>query len=265
MDRSGSGTRPGKASWLRGQGSKRGGWAWVWGWKSKKVRSPSPSCPDLGEQGWNTGISPLEHQNPLECVFNPDSRHLLCRLRFNSLGPRHLHFNESPGGSEAEIPRKHLGWHWPTLTGHSFVQFSSLSRVQLFGTPWTVGRQASLSIANSQSLLKLMSIQSAMSFNHLRKTLNLFLAPRAPRHGASHQLHWSLLAPLVLLLRSSLEPATCLDGQYVDDDTAWRRAKLGTVSAWDTIPPSYLGAAVGSSGSGGAHMGFQCWLFHLPP
>ena len=39
----------------------------------------------------------------------------------------------------------------------SFVQ--SLSRVQLFATPWTEANQASLSITNSQSLLKLMSIK----------------------------------------------------------------------------------------------------------
>ena len=48
------------------------------------------------------------------------------------------------------------------------VQFSSLqllSRVRLFETPWTAARQASLSIANSWSLLKLMSIESVMPPN----------------------------------------------------------------------------------------------------
>ena len=43
----------------------------------------------------------------------------------------------------------------------------SLSYVQLFATPWTTARQASLSVTNSQSLLKLMSIESEMPFNHL--------------------------------------------------------------------------------------------------
>ena len=43
----------------------------------------------------------------------------------------------------------------------------SLSHVQLFATPWTVARQASLSITNSRSLLKLMSIESVMPSNHL--------------------------------------------------------------------------------------------------
>ena len=49
------------------------------------------------------------------------------------------------------------------------VQLSSaesLSRVQLL-TPWTAARQASLSIANSRSLLKLMSIELVMPSNHL--------------------------------------------------------------------------------------------------
>ena len=47
------------------------------------------------------------------------------------------------------------------------VQFSSLSHVQLFASPWTAACQASLSITNSQSLLKLMSIGSVMPSNHL--------------------------------------------------------------------------------------------------
>ena len=43
----------------------------------------------------------------------------------------------------------------------------SLSRVQLFETPWTAACQASLSITNSQSLFKLMSIELVMPSNHL--------------------------------------------------------------------------------------------------
>ena len=53
----------------------------------------------------------------------------------------------------------------PTSTSKVVVQ--SLSRVQLFETPWTAARQASLSITNSQSLLKLTSIESMMPSNHL--------------------------------------------------------------------------------------------------
>ena len=45
--------------------------------------------------------------------------------------------------------------------------FQSLSHVQLFATPWNAAHQASLSITLSQSLLKLMSIESVMPSNHL--------------------------------------------------------------------------------------------------
>ena len=48
-----------------------------------------------------------------------------------------------------------------------FSSVQSLSCVQLFGTSWTAAQQASLSITNSQSLVKLMSIKSVMPSNHL--------------------------------------------------------------------------------------------------
>ena len=59
--------------------------------------------------------------------------------------------------------------------GQSSVQ--SLSRVQLFVTPWTAARQASLSITNSWNLLKLMSIESVMPSNHLILCHPLLLLP----------------------------------------------------------------------------------------
>ena len=53
----------------------------------------------------------------------------------------------------------------------------SLSHVQLFATPWTVARQASLSITNSRSLPKLTSIELVMPFNHLILCHPLLLLP----------------------------------------------------------------------------------------
>ena len=50
---------------------------------------------------------------------------------------------------------------------HQFSSVQMLSHVWLFATPWTTARQASLSITNSQILLKLMSIGSEMTSNHL--------------------------------------------------------------------------------------------------
>ena len=54
---------------------------------------------------------------------------------------------------------------WSLSSQFSSVQ--SLSRVRLFATPWIAARQASLSITNSQSLPKLMSIELVMPSNHI--------------------------------------------------------------------------------------------------
>ena len=55
----------------------------------------------------------------------------------------------------------------PVPRGHpQFSSVQSLSHVRLFVTPWTVAHQASLSISNSRSLLKLMLIKSAMPSNY---------------------------------------------------------------------------------------------------
>ena len=73
-----------------------------------------------------------------------------------------------------ETPDKHL-IAVPFHTKFSSVQ--ALSRVQLLVTPWTPAHHTSLSITNSQSLLKLMSIESVMSSNHLILCHPLFLLP----------------------------------------------------------------------------------------
>ena len=58
-----------------------------------------------------------------------------------------------------------------------FSSVQSLSSVQLFAIPWTAARQASLSITNSWSLLKLMSIESVIPSNHLILCFPLLLLP----------------------------------------------------------------------------------------
>ena len=69
------------------------------------------------------------------------------------------------------------------LPGTLSVEFSSvhsLSRVQLFATPWIAARQASLSITNSRSLPKLMCIKSVMPSSHLILCRPLLLLPPIP-------------------------------------------------------------------------------------
>ena len=63
----------------------------------------------------------------------------------------------------------------------SSVQFSSVPRsCPTFATPWITAHQASLSITNSRSLLKLMSIESVMPSSHLILCLPLLLLPPIP-------------------------------------------------------------------------------------
>ena len=58
-----------------------------------------------------------------------------------------------------------------------FSSVQSLSRVQLFATPWIAAHHASLSITNSQSLLKLISIELVMPSSHLILCRPLLLLP----------------------------------------------------------------------------------------
>ena len=70
-----------------------------------------------------------------------------------------------------------------------FSSVQSLSCVQLFMTPWTAACQASLSITNSWSLLKLMSIELMMPSNHL--ILRIRLQCRRPWFDSwVRKIHW---------------------------------------------------------------------------
>ena len=61
-----------------------------------------------------------------------------------------------------------------------FISVRSLSHIRLFATPWTAARQASLSIINSRSTLKLMSIEWVMPSSHLILCHPLLLPPIPP-------------------------------------------------------------------------------------
>ena len=69
--------------------------------------------------------------------------------------------------------------HWNTTTNR-FSSVQLLSRVGLFETPWMAARQTSLSITNSQSSPKLMSIESVMPSSHLILCRPLLLLPPIP-------------------------------------------------------------------------------------
>ena len=90
----------------------------------------------------------------------------------SSFGFFHKMLQESPGELFGQ----------PNTKGDQCTQFSSvqsLSRVWLFPTPWTTACQASLSITNSWSLPKFMSIESVMPSNRLILCRPLLLLPSA--------------------------------------------------------------------------------------
>ena len=76
----------------------------------------------------------------------------------------------SPAWQTDSLPLSHL-------RVHSVSSVQSLSCVQLFATPWITAHQASLSITNSRSSLKLMSIESVMPSRHLILCHPLLLLP----------------------------------------------------------------------------------------
>ena len=76
-----------------------------------------------------------------------------------------------------------LDKHWQLYCQDYYSRFTSvqsLSRVRLFATPWIAARQASLSITNSRSSRKFMSINSVMPSSHLILCCPLFLLPPIP-------------------------------------------------------------------------------------
>ena len=76
---------------------------------------------------------------------------------------------------------KFLGqWPWEGKGVSQFSSVQSLSLVWLFASPWIAACQASLSITNSQSSLKLTSIESVMPSSHLILCRPLFLLPPIP-------------------------------------------------------------------------------------
>ena len=90
--------------------------------------------------------------------------------------------NMLPGISFNLDPSRSIGGHIPPLGSAvtalaDQLSVQSLSHVRLLATPWTAAYQASLSVTNSQSLLKLISIESMMPSNHLILCRPLHLLP----------------------------------------------------------------------------------------
>ena len=96
-----------------------------------------------------------------------------------------------------------------------FQSFQLLSHVWLFATPWTAARQASLSIKNSQRLLKLMSIESVIPSNHLILCHPLLLPSIFPNiRGFSNELVLSIRWLKYWSFSFSISPSNDMQGWF---------------------------------------------------
>ena len=135
------------------------------------VKNPSANAGDARDVGLIPGLGRKWQPTP---VFLPGEFH----------GQRSL-VSYSPWDGKELDSTEHVCQHHSTISDHQshiciLVQFSSvqsLSRVLLSTTPWTAACQASLSIINSQSPPKPMSIKSVMPSNHLILCHPLLLLP----------------------------------------------------------------------------------------
>ena len=127
----------------------------------------------------------------------------------------------------------------------SSVQFSSvqsLIHVRLFATPWIATRQASLSISNSWSLLKLMSIESVMPSNHLILCHPLLLLPPVPPSIIVFSNESTLLVrwPKYWSFSFSISPSSkySFREELIPSLTSGKLQKEGHSQAYSTRPPS---------------------------
>ena len=95
-------------------------------------------------------------------------------------------WTEEPGGPQSWGCR--VRHYWATL-----MHMLLLSRVQLFATPWTAAHQASLSITNSRSLSKFMSIESVMPSNHFIHSFPFLTTFNLSQHQGLFQ--WQFFTP----------------------------------------------------------------------
>ena len=146
------------------------------------VKNLPASSGDIKDMGSSPRLGKCHgggHDNPLQysCLENPMDRRawrasvhrvVKSQTRLKQLSRAHTH-----------TPIKSTKFKKKAVTSFPlfFSSVQSLSQVQLFATPWTAACQASLSITNSQSSLKLMSIELMMPFNHLILHRPLLLLP----------------------------------------------------------------------------------------
>ena len=113
-----------------------------------------------------------------------------------------------------------VSWFWSINLvpwNYQFSSVQSLSRVRLFVTPWIAARQASLSITNPRSSLRLASVESVMPPSHLILGHPLLLLPSIPPSIKTSQFSFdSFLGILRILVLVSPSAAVTNYHKFVD-------------------------------------------------
>ena len=150
-----------------------------------------------------------------------------------------------------------------TLSSVQFIQ--SLSRLRPFPTPWITANQASLSITNSWSLLKLMSIESVMPSSHLILCHPFLLLPPIPPSIRDFPMSQLFASGGQSIGVSSLAPVLPMNTQELSLEwTGWislQSKGLSTVFSNTTVQKhQFFGAQLSSQSNFHIHT----WLLEKP-
>ena len=133
----------------------------------------------------------------------------------NSILKQMKQLEDRPGTERNYLQKKHLIKKILLFSSVQFISVQSLSRVRLFATPWIAAHQASPSITNSRSLLKIMPTESVMPSSHLILGRPLLLLPSVPPNirvfSSEFQLqhHYFQRNPTADLLQNGLVGSPC--------------------------------------------------------
>ena len=127
--------------------------------------------------GWEDPLEEGQHGNPLQysCLENPHGQR--SPKGYSLWGHKELDTTEQLSIAQEVITTRAYVKLILVVDLYILCSVQSLSHVRLFVTPWTAACHASLSFTLSQSLLKLMSIESVMPSNHLVVCHLLLLLP----------------------------------------------------------------------------------------
>ena len=153
----------------------------------------------------------------------------------------------------------HLARNLHSLVWIYFSSVQLLSHVRLFATPWITARQTSLSVTNSQSLLKLMSIESVMPSSHLILCRPLLLLPPVPpsirvfSNESTLCMRWTKYWSFSFSISPSNEHPGLISFRMDWLDLLWSKGLSRVFSNTTVQKPRFFGAQLSSKSNSHIH------------